>query len=271
MVSPAGTTPKIEARDLYKSYSTASGPLAVVGDVSLAADEGEFVSIIGPSGCGKSTIFNIMAGLEPADAGAVLVDGAPVTAVGRTFGYMPQKDLLFPWRRLLENTTLGLEVQGVPRGEARDRALQLFEAFGLTGFERAYPSELSGGMRQRAALLRTVVQEREVVLLDEPLGALDSLTRMQMQEWLEEVWRRFRWTVLLITHDIREAVYLSDRVYVMTARPGGMRMEVAIDLPRPRSREIVDSEPFRRLERELTEALRVETGKAERDAVVWPA
>ena len=268
MAKPA---PKIEARDLYKSYPTANRPLAVVWDVSVTAAEGEFVSIIGPSGCGKSTIFNILAGLEPADAGAVLVDGAPVTARSGTFAYMPQKDLLLPWRRLLENTTLGLEVQGVGRDDARARALQLFEAFGLTGFERAYPSELSGGMRQRAALLRTVVQEREVVLLDEPLGALDSLTRMQMQEWLEEVWGRFRWTVMLITHDIREAVYLSDRVYVMTARPGGVRMEVAIDLPRPRSRVIVDSEPFRRLERELTEALRVEAGKAERDAVVWPA
>lgn len=261
---------KIEARGLFKSYATANGMLEVVRDVSLAAAGGEFVSLIGPSGCGKSTVFNVLAGLESADAGALLVDGKPVASRAGAFAYMPQKDLLFPWRRVLENTTLGLEVQGMPRGEARDRARGLFEAFGLTGFERAYPSELSGGMRQRAALLRTVVQEREVLLLDEPLGALDSLTRTQMQEWLEEVWRRFRWTVLLITHDIREAVYLSDRVYVLTARPGSVRMEVEVDLPRPRSREVVESAAFHALERELMEALRVEAGRAERDAVVWP-
>ena len=263
----AHDTPKIDARDLYKSYATADGPLAVVRAVSLTAATGEFVSIIGPSGCGKSTLFNILAGLESADAGSVFLDGAPIGARAGVFGYMPQKDLLFPWRRILENTTLGLEVRGVPRSEARARAQRLFEAFGLTGFERAYPSELSGGMRQRAALLRTVVQERDVVLLDEPLGALDSLTRTQMQEWLEEVWRRFRWTVLLITHDIREAVYLSDRVYVLGARPGSVQTTVEVDLPRPRS---VNDPAFLAVEQELTEALRVEARKAERDPAVRP-
>lgn len=263
----APDTPKIEARDLHKSYRTADGPLAVVRAVSLTAATGEFVSIIGPSGCGKSTLFNILAGLETADAGSVLLDGEPIGTRAGAFGYMPQKDLLLPWRRILENTTLGLEVRGVPRREARARAQQLFEAFGLTGFERAYPSELSGGMRQRAALLRTVVQERDVVLLDEPLGALDSLTRTQMQEWLEEVWRRFRWTVLLITHDIREAAYLSDRVYVLGARPGSVQTTVEVDLPRPRT---VTDPAFLAVERELTEALRVETRKAARDAAVGP-
>lgn len=263
----AHDTPKIEARDLHKSYSTADGPLAVMRAVSLTAATGEFVSIIGPSGCGKSTLFNILAGLESADAGSVFLDGAPIGARAGAFGYMPQKDLLFPWRRILENTMLGLEVRGVPRSEARARAQRLFEAFGLTGFERAYPSELSGGMRQRAALLRTVVQERDVVLLDEPLGALDSLTRTQMQEWLEEVWRRFRWTVLLITHDIREAAYLSDRVYVLGARPGSVQTTVDVDLPRPRS---VNDPAFLAVEQELTEALRVEARKTERDPAVRP-
>ncbi len=264
----ANNRPKIEARDLHKSYLTADGPLAVVRAVSLTAATGEFVSIIGPSGCGKSTLFNILAGLESADAGSVFLDGEPTGARAGAFGYMPQKDLLLPWRRILENTTLGLEVRGVPQGEARARAQQLFEAFGLTGFERAYPSELSGGMRQRAALLRTVVQERDVVLLDEPLGALDSLTRTQMQEWLEGVWRRFRWTVLLITHDIREAAYLSDRVYVLGARPGSVLKTIAVELPRPRS---MNDPEFLAVERELTEALRVETRKAERDPAVWEA
>jgi ABC-type nitrate/sulfonate/bicarbonate transport system ATPase subunit len=147
---------------------------------------------------------------------------------------MPQQDLLFPWRSVLDNTTLGLEVAGMRRREARERATALFGPFGLAGFEHSRPDELSGGMRQRAALLRTVVQDREVLLLDEPFGALDSLTRTAMQEWLDEVRARFGWTVLLITHDVREAVFLSDRVLVLSPRPAHVRRELAVDLPRPR-------------------------------------
>ena len=148
---------------------------------------------------------------------------------------MPQADALLPWRRVLENATLGLEVRGLPRREARERVRPLLPAFGLDGFERAYPFQLSGGMRQRAALLRTVVQECEVLLLDEPFGALDALTRTEMQHWLESVWERFRWTVLLVTHDVREAVYLADRIYVLSPRPGTVVAEIAVPLPRPRS------------------------------------
>nr|WP_239028817.1 ABC transporter ATP-binding protein [Pseudonocardia acidicola] len=228
--------------------------MPVLADVSLRAGPGQFVSIIGPSGCGKSTIFNVLAGLVVPDAGRVLVDGAP--ADGTTFGYMPQKDLLFPWRTILDNTTLGLEVAGMRRRAAREKARPLFAAFGLAGFEGAHPYELSGGMRQRAALLRTVVQDRDVLLLDEPFGALDSLTRTGMQEWLEGVRARFGWTVLLITHDIREAVFLSDRVVVLGPRPATVRHEVTVDLPRPREVGMLTWPRFAEVEAELLAALR---------------
>jgi putative hydroxymethylpyrimidine transport system ATP-binding protein len=210
----------------------AFGALPVLDGVSFEVARGEFVSVVGPSGCGKSTIFGVLAGLVAPAHGRVLVDGEP--AGRRTFAYMPQQDLLFPWRTVLDNAALALEVAGTPRRRARARAGELFAPFGLAGFERARPDELSGGMRQRAALLRTVVQDREVLLLDEPFGALDSLTRTAMQEWLDEVRARYGWTVLLITHDVREAVRLSDRVLVLDPRPTRVRAEVRVDLPRPR-------------------------------------
>src|SRR6185295_6785772 len=207
---------------------------AVLDDVAFDVAPGEFVSVIGPSGCGKSTLFDVIAGLERPDAGWVLVDGADATGHVEHAAYMPQRDLLFPWRTVLDNTTLGLEVAGVRRREARARAQPLFAPFGLAGFEHARPDALSGGMRQRAALLRTVVQERSLLLLDEPFGALDSLTRSEMQAWLAGVWAQYGWTVLLVTHDIREAVFLSDRVVVLTPRPATVRTQLSVDLPRPR-------------------------------------
>ncbi len=225
------TPPKLELRGLGKRF----GELEVLRDLSLTAGAGEFVAILGPSGSGKSTAFSILTGATPASAGEVLVDGAAGDAEGGRFAYMPQSDALLPWRRVLDNATLGLEVRGVPRREARERVRPLLETFGLDGFERAYPFQLSGGMRQRAALLRTVVQERDVLLLDEPFGALDALTRAEMQRWLAAVWERFRSTVLLVTHDVREAVFLADRIYVLSPRPGTVVAEVAVPLPRPRA------------------------------------
>lgn len=160
-------------------------------------------------------------------------DGAPLDSA--RFAFMPQRDALMPWRRIIDNATLGLEVQGMKRSTARERVAPLFAEFGLAGFERAWPAELSGGMRQRAALLRTVVQRRDMLLLDEPFGALDALTRAAMQRWLETIWRSHRWTALLITHDVREAVLLSDRIYVLSERPARVVREVAVPLPRPRT------------------------------------
>ncbi|MET0189079.1 MAG: ABC transporter ATP-binding protein [Pseudonocardia sediminis] len=244
------TAPKVGVSGLSVSF----GDLAVLDDVSLAVAPGEFVSVVGPSGSGKSTLFNALAGLVEPDRGQVTVDGRP--AGDTTFGYMPQKDLLFPWRTVLDNTTLGLEVAGTPRREARERARPLFAPFGLAGFEGSRPAELSGGMRQRAALLRTVVAGREVLLLDEPFGALDSLTRTGMQEWLENVRARYGWTALLITHDVREAVFLSDRVFVLSPRPGRIVAEVRIDLPRPRDAAVITDPRFAAAEAELLATLR---------------
>ncbi|MFI8568919.1 ABC transporter ATP-binding protein [Rhodococcus sp. NPDC078407] len=232
----------IEVRDLITSF----GDKLVLDGVSFDVRPGEFVSIIGPSGSGKSTVFNMLAKLDRPDSGTIRV---PPSA------YMPQKDLLFPWRSVLDNTTLGLEVQGVAKKEARARARELFPVFGLDGYESARPSELSGGMRQRTALLRTVVQGRSVVLLDEPFGALDSLTRSDMQSWLQQVWSEFRWTVLMITHDIREAVYLSDRVIVLSARPAHVRRQIEVTLPRPRGLEIVTTPEFAAVEKQLMDVL----------------
>jgi ABC-type nitrate/sulfonate/bicarbonate transport system ATPase subunit len=251
--------PKIELDGVAKSFPIEGGLLPVIADISFEAGPGTFVSVIGPSGCGKSTLFNVMAGLEPPGAGRVLVDGEDVTGKSEQFAYMPQKDLLFPWRTILDNTTLGLEVQGMKRKAARQRAEPLFATFGLSGFENSHPFELSGGMRQRAALLRTVVQGRDVLLLDEPFGALDALTRTEMQAWLEEVWERYQWTVVLITHDIREAVYLSDKVLVLSARPTTVRLELEVDLPRPRQLSMLTSSRFAAIEAELLTALHEES------------
>lgn len=228
------TTPRLRVRGIRKQFVDGSRAVEVIRDIAIDAQVGEFVSLIGPSGCGKSTLFNIIADLEPADAGEVFIDGAPVTGHVEASAYMPQQDLLFPWRRVLDNTTIGLEISGVPRLEARTRAGALFERFGLAGFERAYPHTLSGGMRQRAALLRTVVLGRPLLLLDEPFGALDALTRMEMQEWLARMSSEFGWTVLLVTHDVREAVLLSDRVIVLSPRPASVIATIEVPLPRPR-------------------------------------
>ena len=229
----------------------AFGDLPVLDGVSLEVASGEFVALVGPSGCGKSTLFDVVAGLEPPDAGRVLVDG--VDATGRTdaFAYMPQQDLLFPWRTVLDNTTLGLEVAGMRRRGARERARPLFAEFGLAGFESARPGELSGGMRQRAALLRTVVQDRPALLLDEPFGALDALTRTEMQVWLSRMRARFGWTVLLVTHDVREAVFLADRVAVLGPRPTSVLRQVPVDLPRPRDLDVLTDPAFTAAEAEL--------------------
>jgi putative hydroxymethylpyrimidine transport system ATP-binding protein len=243
------------ARLTLDGLTKAYGDLPVLDDVSLEVGHGEFVAVVGPSGCGKSTLFDVVAGLEPPDGGCVLVDGTDVTGRTDAFAYMPQQDLLFPWRTVLDNTTLGLEVAGMRRREARERARPLFVEFGLAGFEGARPGELSGGMRQRAALLRTVVQERPVLLLDEPFGALDALTRADMQLWLSSVRARFDWTVVLVTHDIREAVFLADRVVVLGPRPTSVRREVTVDLPRPRDLSTITDPAFARAEAELLGAL----------------
>ncbi|NKY54733.1 ABC transporter ATP-binding protein [Nocardia flavorosea] len=262
MTDPHGN--RLVVDSLGKSFALPGrrhGYRQVLAGVSFTAQPGEFVSVIGPSGCGKSTLFNTLAGLETPDSGRIGF-GDETRPAAAHCAYMPQKDLLFPWRTVLDNTVLGLQVHGIAKAEARRRALELFDAFGLSGFEDARPSQLSGGMRQRAALLRTVVQDRELLLLDEPFGALDSLTRTEMQAWLQDVWQRYRWMVLMITHDIREAVYLSDRVVVLSARPATVCREVRVDLPRPRTLSMITAPEFAALEQELLDVLTAESRSA---------
>ncbi len=230
-------------------------PLLVLDGLDLSVRPGEFTAVIGPSGSGKSTLFNIVAGLDRPTAGRVRIDGRPATGHSDQVAYMPQKDLLFPWRTIEDNAALGLEVQGTARREARAAVGPLLAEFGLDGFERSYPGELSGGMRQRAALLRTVAMRRPVLLLDEPFGALDSLTRTQMQLWLAETWQRHDWTVLLVTHDIREAVFLADSVHVLSPRPAKLAARIEVDLPRPRTADTFRSARFAQLERDVLSAL----------------
>jgi ABC-type nitrate/sulfonate/bicarbonate transport system ATPase subunit len=221
---------RLELRQISKSF----GDINVLAGITLHVEPGEFVSILGPSGAGKSTIFRLLTGDLDGYGGGVDFDGRPLAEARRLFAFMPQRDALMPWRTVIDNTALGLEVQGMSRKAARSKVAPLFGEFGLMGFEHKYPAQLSGGMRQRAALLRTVVQDRAMLLLDEPFGALDALTRTGMQRWLQTMWDRHRWTVLLITHDVREAVFLSDRIYVLSGRPARVLREIAIPLPRPR-------------------------------------
>jgi len=215
-------------------------------DISFDVADGEFVALIGASGSGKSTLLDIISGLFAQTSGEVALDGEmlPLKArLGRT-AYMRQRDLLLPWRSALDNAALALEVHGMSRRDAREIAAQRFPEFGLAGFERAYPAQLSGGMRQRVAFLRTVLADRPLLLLDEPFGALDALNRVALQTWLLDLWERERRAVLLVTHDLDEAIFLADRVVVFSPRPGRVVHVEPIDLPRPRSREIVTTPQF---------------------------
>lgn len=224
---------KLLVDQLKKGYVRDGHMLPVLDGISFAVDPGAFVALVGPSGCGKSTLLEVVCGLQPADAGTVTVDGEPVRGPGHV-AYMPQDDLLFPWRRLIDNVIVPLQLRGVPRAAARAAARRWLPFFGLDGFADAYPSQLSGGMRQRAALLRTFLTERDIIALDEPFGALDAHTRRRMQAWLADVHRQMGRTVLLITHDVEEALVLADRVIVLGPRPAQVVYETDVDLPRPR-------------------------------------
>jgi len=241
------------------NVSLTFGGTPVLDDISLHVANGEFVSILGPSGSGKSSLFRLLTGALTPDRGTIRVNGAALSAKPQAFAFMPQRDALMPWRRIIDNVILGLEVQGMDRDEARARVLPLFAAFGLAGFEQHYPAQLSGGMRQRAALLRTIVQDRTVQLLDEPFGALDALTRAEMQGWLERRWQGAHWTTLLVTHDVREAVALSDRIYVFSRRPARIIAEFAVPGPRPRLGRAPSIEAVQ-LEAQLLDTLLTQTG-----------
>jgi len=265
MPAAAGhAVPMLELVNVWKRFGEAQAQTVAVSGVNLRIAKSEFVTLVGPSGCGKSTLFNMIAGLlAPDDDGSLLFGGAPQRD-GQLLGkvsFMPQRDLLFPWRTVLDNAILALEVEGVPRKDARERARAMLPEFGLAGFADHYPHQLSGGMRQRVALMRTFLFERDLMLLDEPFGALDALTRTRMQHWLLELWARHRRTVLFITHDIDEAILLGDKVLVMTARPGTVKSETRIDLPRPRDPSIVLTPEFIDLKQRLLAEIEEESRK----------
>ncbi|HEY7094895.1 MAG TPA: ABC transporter ATP-binding protein [Ktedonobacterales bacterium] len=234
---------------------TNGGTLEVLRDVSLHVNIGEFVALIGPSGSGKTTLLSLIAGLEEPTSGEIALRGDPHAPRLGHVGYMPQRDLLLPWRSALDNAAAGLEVRGVAKAEARERARALFQQFGLSGFERAWPATLSGGMRQRGAFARTVLAGGELLLLDEPFGALDALTRLSLQRWLAEVCATLNLTCLLVTHDLDEALLLADRVYDLTPRPGRILLERPVTTPRPRTPETLATPEIVALKAELRAAL----------------
>jgi NitT/TauT family transport system ATP-binding protein len=261
--TPGPPGAKLRLANVSKSFQRGRNATEVLRDISLDVAEAEFVSVVGASGCGKTTLLRIIDGLVPHDSGEILLNGQPITGPGPDRGFVFQSDCLLPWRTVGGNVAFGLELQGVRRAEARARARQFIELVGLASFEGHFPHELSGGMRQRVNLARALTVDPEVLLMDEPFAALDAQTRELMQRELLRIWTADRKTVLFVTHQIDEAVYLSDRVVVLTARPGRMGESIEIDLPRPRSLEIKRTPAFtgyvdriwRRIEHEVENAM----------------
>ncbi len=251
----------LEVRQLSKVFFEQNDPsrpgLVALYNISLAIKKNEFVSLLGPSGCGKTTLIRIIAGLIPADKGEICVDGRTVTAPGQDRCMVFQQFGLLPWRTVVNNVEFGLEIDGMPRDERRTTAQKYLELVGLKGFEDYYPHQISGGMQQRVGIARALSKKPKILLMDEPFGAVDAQTREQLQEELLKIWAQTETTVVFVTHSIDEAIYLSDRVVVMQARPGRIKEEVAVDLPRPRWEGDVKADPrFAQLRTRLRDSLR---------------
>ena len=244
LADPPGKAAAISIREMSKRYSTREGELLAVERLDAEIAEGSFVAIVGPSGCGKSTVLKILAGLQSISAGAVTMRGTPLTGPRRDIGIVFQSPVLFPWRSVLDNVMLPILVLGLDVAQGRKVARALLTLVGLKDFESRYPWELSGGMQQRVAIARSLVNDPTLLLMDEPFGALDAMTREHMNVELQRIWMERRKTVVLITHSIAEAVFLADRVLVMSARPGRIIDDVVIDLPRPRPLEAMNSPDF---------------------------
>jgi NitT/TauT family transport system ATP-binding protein len=241
----------IEIRELTKHYASRAGAVTALDQISFAVGEGEFVAVVGPSGCGKSTLLKILAGLLPTSSGEARLRGTPIAGPRRDIGVVFQSPVLFPWRSVLDNVLLPVDVQRLGRDRYEKVAMDLLALVGLTGFEHRYPWELSGGMQQRVAITRALVHDPAMLLMDEPFGALDAMTREHMNLELQRIWLEKKKTVLFITHSIPEAVFLGDRVLVMTPRPGRILEDVAVDLPRPRSLEVMNTPEFGRYARAI--------------------
>ena len=249
----------IEIRNLGVVFPSVDAPVEAVTDVSLRVEPGEFVSLIGPSGCGKSTLLNIVAGFVRPTTGTALLDGAPVKRPGSDRGVVFQQYSLFPWLTVRKNVEFGLRMQGVSASKRETSARTLLGLAGLLAFENHYPDQLSGGMKQRVGIVRALATSPQMLLMDEPFGALDAQTRVVMQEILTNMWQKFRISVLFITHDIEEAIFLSDRIYVMTARPGRIKAEIRVPLPRPRTAEMTFGAEFVGLVQNLKALIREES------------
>jgi NitT/TauT family transport system ATP-binding protein len=251
--------PFIRAHDISLVFQSKNrDPVTAIDHLSLEIAKGEFVSIVGPSGCGKSTFLNMLLGLLRPDSGQFQIDGRTITGPGQERAMVFQEFGLLPWRTVTANVELGLELKGVTAGKRTKRAMELIQLVGLEGFERHYPHELSGGMKQRVGLARALATEPEVLLMDEPFAALDAQTRDLMQSELLQIWERTRKTVLFVTHSIEEAAYLSDRVIVMTARPGRTKETLKIQLPRPRDYEMRLTPEFNEIKSRIWEVLKEE-------------
>lgn len=249
----------IDVRSMGVTFGANESEVIAVDDVSLNVQPGEFVSLIGPSGCGKSTLLSIVAGFVKPTKGEALLDGKKITKPGSDRGVVFQQYSLFPWLSVRKNVEFGLKMAGVDQSKRLTTARSLLDLAGLLSFENHYPDQLSGGMKQRIGIVRALATSPQVLLMDEPFGALDTQTRVVMQEILTNIWQQFRISVLFITHDIEESIFLSDRIYVMTARPGRIKAEIKVPLPRPRTADMTDTPEFMNLVQELKGLIREES------------
>ncbi|MCX7781709.1 MAG: ABC transporter ATP-binding protein [Negativicutes bacterium] len=255
-------TAKLIVENVSKVFGDKNTTVTALENTGFAVAANEFITILGPSGCGKSTILKVIAGLEEPSSGRVLLDGREIKGPGKDRGMVFQSYTLFPWLTVQQNIEFGLDVAGRPKAERQDIAGHYLEKIGLKGFEKAYPNQLSGGMKQRVAIARALANDPQVLLMDEPFGALDAQTRAVMQELLVNVWEETHKTILFVTHDIDEAIFLGDTIYVMTARPGRIKARIAVPLSRPRSYEVKLSAVFTDLKKEVMQLIREESWKA---------
>ncbi len=252
----------LEVSNLHKQFKTRNGSLVALKDINLNIGEGEFICAVGASGSGKSTLLRLVAGLDTPTAGEILVDGVRVTGPGPDRGMVFQKYTLYPWMNVAQNVEFGLKLQGVSRTQRRERVAHYLEVVGLSQFTQSLPKELSGGMQQRVAIARALASAPKILLMDEPFGALDAQTKESMQQFLLELWRRTGTTILMITHDVEEAVFLSQRIYVLTSRPGSIKTELTMDLPRERTYHTKSNSTFQDCKETVLNLLRAEGEKA---------
>ncbi|MEX2033925.1 MAG: ABC transporter ATP-binding protein, partial [Xanthobacteraceae bacterium] len=262
---PFFADPRVVLQNIVKRFETEDGVLTAVDDVSFTVAPGEFLAVIGPSGCGKSTLFNVMGGLLDGYDGSVRVGGETVRGPHPSIGMIFQEESTFPWRSVIDNVAFPLEIAGVPKAERMEKARHFVNMVGLAGFERRYPAELSGGMRQRVSMARTLASEPKILLMDEPFAALDEQTRLLLGDKVLQIQQELKQTTLLITHNLTEAVQLSDRILVMTYRPGRLKRTVDIKLPRPRNSEIVGSDAFGHYVAQIWNDLREEASRGMKD------